>query len=165
MRCARQGMSKLESPMPPSRVFQRLESYANDWHESRLPPGMLKQAVYGLKLRRTGNRFRLSMRGGRSFMWAIECRGMVDGSDSSEISYSVVIRRAFWYPFIGQALAFVAIYRDDLTIIFTTLLWLCGFSGSLLWLQIRFIAVRLRPSFDSIMCQLVEPEADSVSSR
>jgi len=153
---------ELESSMPPAHILQRLETYVSDWHESRLPPAMLSAGVYGLKLRRTGNRFRLSLKGGGPVTWAIECRGHVDGSDSSAMSYSIGVRRALWYPLIGEALALTMVFRNELTIMPLVLFWVCGLGGSLAWLQAQSIAARLRPSFDSIMRQVVALETGNV---
>lgn len=141
--------------MAPSHVLQRLEAYASDWHESRLPPAMLRERVYGLKLRRTDNRFRLSLKGGGPVTWAIECRGRVDGSDSSAMSYSVGVRRALLYPLIGEALALAVVFHGDVAIIPVILLWVCGLGGALAWLRAQVIMARLRPSFDSIMREVV----------
>ena len=144
--------------MPPWEVLLRLEAYVSDWHESRLPPTMLSEGVYGLKLHRTGNRFRLSLRGGGPITWAIECRGYVDGGDSSVVSYSIGVCRALWYPLVCEALVLIAMFRAELTTIPLVLFWLCGLGGGLVWIQAQFIAARLRPSFQSIMRQAVAIE-------
>jgi hypothetical protein len=145
---------KLESSMAPSHLLQRLEDYVNDWHESRLPPELVRRGIYGLTLHRAGNRFRLSVRGGWFRERSLECRGVVSGSNSSVISYSVGIGRVVWYALVFGDLAVLAALRNDLPMAAVALLFVCVVGG-LNWLVLQRLAVRLQPSFDLIMCKVV----------
>ena len=77
---------ELESPLPATRVLDRLRADAEDWHESRLSAAARQRNLYGFALRIRGHRFRLRVRGAQQNAFAPICEGEVlDAHSGSRI--------------------------------------------------------------------------------
>ena len=86
------NVPELVSPLSPEDAIARLEEYARDWHESRIPEILRKRGVRAFVLRRSESAFR--MRLVSSARWGIQCVGeFAANGPGSTIRYELALDR------------------------------------------------------------------------
>jgi len=83
---------QIVSPLSPVDAIARLEDYARDWHESRIPDALRKRSVCGLVLKRSGAGFRIRLI--RSTRGGVQCVGKIAANGTgSTITYEIAFDR------------------------------------------------------------------------
>lgn len=104
-------MPTLESPLPPDRIWSRLDEYTRDWRESRLPAVLRQRGLVSLKLARIPSGFRLQLNRGA---YLVDCVAQLsEHAGGTTITYVLPTRRGVfvsvaisWAVLLAMALRF-----------------------------------------------------------